>query len=72
MRIHSMLKEHLILEYAVLDSLGRNKGWHTYGVLRTLDDMPAVVAKIRAGNPDKEVKVKLWQHSTAFGTKQIA
>lgn len=70
--MNDMLKEHLILEYAVHDSMGRNKGWHTYGVLKTLDDMPGIVTKIKAQHPDKDVKVKLWQHSTAFGSRQIA
>jgi hypothetical protein len=68
----NLLQEHLILEYAVHDSMGRNKGWHTHGMLNSLDDMPAIVAKIQADHPGKDVKVKLWQHSTAFGSQQIA
>ena len=68
----SLTQEHLILEYAVIDSLGRNKGWHTHGVIKTLDEMPAIVSKIKADNPDKEIKVKLWQYSLAFGSRQIA
>lgn len=68
----SLTQEHLILEYAVIDSMGRNKGWHTYGVLANLDEMPGVVSKIKAKNPNKEVKIKLWQYSLAFGSKQIA
>ena len=70
--MNNMMAEHLILEYAVHDSMGRNKGWHTYGVLKSLDDMPGIVAEIKADHPDKEIKVKLWQHSTAFGSEQIA
>ena len=68
----SLTQEHLILEYAVIDSLGRNKGWHTFGVIKTLDEMPGIVSKIKADNPEKEIKVKLWQYSLAFGSKQIA
>lgn len=68
----SLTQEHLILEYAVIDSLGRNKGWHTYGVIANLDVFPDIVSKIKAENPGKEVKVKLHQYSLAFGSKQIA
>lgn len=70
--MNNFLKEHLILEYACIDSMGRNKGWHTYGVIANLDVFPEIVSKIKAENPGKDVKVKLWQHSTAFGSKQIA
>lgn len=68
----TLTQEHLILEYAVIDSMGRNKGWHTYGIIANLDVFPGVVSKIKAEHPDKEVKVKLYQYSTAFGSKQIA
>ena len=68
----NLTQEHLILEYAVIDSMGRNKGWHTFGMIKTLDEMPDIVSKIKADNPNKEVKVKLWQYSTAFGSRQIA
>lgn len=68
----NLTQEHLILEYAVIDSMGRNKGWHTHGIIENLDAFPGIVSKIKADHPGKEVKVKLYQYSLAFGSKQIA
>lgn len=60
------------MEYAVIDSLGRNKGWQMHGFIKSLDDLPALTKDIQTQHPNKEVKVKVYEYSAAFGSKQIA
>jgi hypothetical protein len=70
--LNSLLKPKLILEYAVMDSLGRNKGWHMHGFINSLDDLPVIVNDIKIRYPNKLVKTKVYEHTTAFGSVQIA
>jgi hypothetical protein len=65
------MKQHLLLEYAAIDSMGRNKGWHMHGAIETLDSLGEIVSKIKANHPGKSIKVKLYEYSTATGSKQI-
>lgn len=65
------MKQHLLLEYAAIDSMGRNKGWHMHGDIQTLDSLEEIVSKIKAKHPGKAIKVKIYEYSTALGSKQI-
>ena len=70
--MNNLLKPKLILEYAIIDSLGRNKGWHMHGLINSLDDLPEIVNEIKISNPNKQVKTKIYEYTTAFGSVQIA
>jgi hypothetical protein len=35
------------MEYAVIDSMGRNKGWHMHGFLNSLDDLAGILKDIQ-------------------------
>lgn len=70
--MNSLLEPKLILEYAVIDSLGRNKGWHMHGFINSLDDLPVIVNDIKVQHPNKQVKTKIYEYTTAFGSVQIA
>ena len=70
--MNNLLKPKLILEYAVIDSIGRNKGWHMHGLINSLDDLPEIVNEIKISNPNKQVKTKIYEYTTAFGSVQIA
>lgn len=63
---------HLIMEYAVIDSIGRNKGWHLHGVVDSIETAHNIVDGIRAKNPKKTVQMKLYEYTQAFGSQQIA
>ena len=67
-----LLREIFIVEYAVIDSIGRNKGWHYFKPLNSLDDLPKTKKDIKALVGDQEFKVKVWKHSTLLGSEQIA
>lgn len=71
-KLNSLLTKSLIMEYAVIDSMGRNKGWQMHGFINSLDDLPELTTAIKAKHPNKEVKVKVYEYSGAFGSKQIA
>lgn len=60
------------MEYAVIDSLGRNKGWQMHGFIASLDDLPRLTSDIKSQYPDKEVKIKVYEYSGALGSRQIA
>ena len=70
--MNSLLKPRLIMEYAVIDSLGRNKGWHMHGFLNSLDDLSGILKDIQLKHPKKLIKSKVYEYTTAFGSKQIA
>lgn len=70
--MNSLLQTHLLLEYAVIDSLGRNKGWHMHGAIASLDDLPQIIENIGKKYPKKSIKTKVYEYSTALGSKQIA
>lgn len=70
--MNNLLAPKLILEYAVIDSIGRNKGWHMHGFINSLDDLPEIVNEIKISNPNKQVKTKIYEYTTAFGSVQIA
>ena len=55
-----------------MDSLGRNKGWHMHGFINSLDDLPVIVNDIKIQYPNKQVKTKIYEYTTAFGSVQIA
>ena len=69
--MNNIMQQHLLLEYAAIDSLGRNKGWKMHGAIKNLDILPDLVSKIKADNPGKEIKVKVYEYSIATGSKQI-
>jgi hypothetical protein len=71
-QLNSLLKPKLILEYAIIDSMGRNKGWHMHGFINSLDDLPVLVNDIKIQYPNKQVKTKIYEYTTAFGSVQIA
>lgn len=60
------------MEYAIIDSLGRNKGWQMHGLLRSLDDLPSITKALQDKHPKKSVKIKVYEYTDAFGAKQIA
>jgi alpha/beta superfamily hydrolase len=60
------------MEYAVIDSMGRNKGWHMHGVIGSLDDVANILKDIQKKHPKKSIKSKVYEYTTAFGSKQIA
>lgn len=70
--MNSIMQQHLLLEYAVIDSLGRNKGWNMYGAISSLDDLPQIIDNIGKKYPKKSIKTKVYEYSTATGSKQIA
>ena len=69
--MNNIMQQHLLLEYAAIDSLGRNKGWNMHGAIKSLDVLPDLVSKIKADHPGKEIKIKVYEYSTATGSKQI-
>jgi hypothetical protein len=60
------------MEYAVIDSMGRNKGWHMHGFVRSLDDVNDILATIQKKHPKKSIKSKVYEYTLAFGSRQIA
>lgn len=63
---------HLIMEYAIIDSLGRNKGWKMHGLVGSLESAQQIVDAVRAKNPKKTVEMKVYEYTQAFGSRQIA
>ena len=72
MMLADLLREVFIVEYAAMDSIGRNKGWHNYGVIMSIDDLTAIKSEIKTIIGNRDFEVKVWKHSTAFGSVQIA
>ncbi len=70
--MNNLLAPRLIMEYAIIDSLGRNKGWHMHGFLNSLDDLAGILKDIQLKHPKKTIKSKVYEYTTAFGSKQIA
>jgi len=70
--LNNIMQQHLLVEYAVIDSMGRNKGWHMYGAIKSLDDLAEVIENIGKKYPKKSIKTKVYEYSTATGSKQIA
>ena len=70
--MNNIMQQHLLLEYAVIDSMGRNKGWKMHGAIKSLDDLPAILDSIIKQHPKKSIKTKVYEYSTATGSKQIA
>lgn len=70
--MNSLLEPRLIMEYAIIDSMGRNKGWHMHGFINSLDDLSDILKNIQSQHPKKLIKSKVYEYTTAFGSKQIA
>ena len=70
--MNSLIQTTLLFEYAVIDSLGRNKGWHMGSPLKTLDELPDRIAQLQIQHPKKSIKTKVYEYSLAFGSRQIA
>lgn len=70
--MNSLLEPKLILEYAVIDSLGRNKGWHMHGFIPSLDALADILKDIQSKHPKKLIKSKVYEYTTVFGSRQIA
>lgn len=70
--MNSLLEPRLIMEYAIIDSMGRNKGWHMHGVINSLDDLAGILKTIQDSHPKKLIKSKVYEYTTAFGSRQIA
>ena len=70
--MNNLLEPKLIMEYAVIDSLGRNKGWHMHGFVNSLDDLSGILKIIQDQHPKKLIKSKVYEYTTAFGSRQIA
>ena len=70
--MNSLLQPRLIMEYAIIDSLGRNKGWHMHGILNSLDELAGILKTIQDQHPKKLIKSKVYEYTTAFGSVQIA
>jgi len=70
--LSDLLEDTLLVEYACLDSKGRNKGWHNFGALRTLDDLPETRARIQARHPNRTICVKVWCYNAFTGSVQVA
>jgi hypothetical protein len=62
----------LLFEYAIIDSIGRNKGWHLGSPLRSLDELPKRIKELQVKHPKKTIKTKVYEYTLAFGSKQIA
>lgn len=70
--MNSLVTPVLILEYAIIDSMGRNKGWHMHGFVNSLDDLTGILKNLQDRHPKKTIKSKVYEYTTAFGSKQIA
>ena len=68
----NLVRTTLLFEYAVIDSIGRNKGWHMANPLKSLDELPSRIKELEKQHPKKTIKTKVYEYSLAFGSRQIA